>query len=186
MHSLGQSNQEFSDLVRKLIHGIELSMEHIGWVDRSINPEYQELTRERTTLRVAAGLGRATKAGFPCAERILTRAIQLTSDFILNSEELRLDSPDFACAIICLRSLIPELVEGLSLDALSAAANAKAKEFAGLWDMKIKEHASMLSPGRRFGLPSYEELGAHVDEKLHAINLWRSGDNPIHHRTPTG
>ena len=75
--------------------------ENTGWFDYSVPLNMCPDTYKPTTLRVAAALGLASRAGISIPEHVRDIVVKLAQKFIFDEDETDLDSPYFACALIC-------------------------------------------------------------------------------------
>lgn len=163
---LGRVNQDFQELVEKIIIGLSSTIESNGWVDYSVAHEIRPLTLKRTTLRVAAGIGLAYRAGFIVSDEIKKMVIEKSKEFILDDDKNDLDSPDFACALLCLLSFYEEARENLNWDEIRKDVTQKKAENSKIWYGNFQKYLERLELGRKLGLPDYEELSKAFEERI--------------------
>jgi hypothetical protein len=87
------AHPDLEDLATKLVEGFSSSCGLSGWVDTSSPPKRQDETRNRTSLRAIAGLGRAEDLGIPVSPSLKDRTLSIALD-IGKSDYEELDSPD--------------------------------------------------------------------------------------------
>ena len=167
--SLGRINQDFQELVEKIITGLSSTIEKDGWVDYSVTQNSRELTRKRTTLRVAAGMGLAHRAGFTIPNEVKKVVIEKAQEFVLDEDNNDLDSPDFACVLLCLFSFYDQVKGSLNWDEIESNVSKKRVENSEVWRDNFEKYLARLELGLRFGLPDYEELSKVFEERIRLL-----------------
>jgi hypothetical protein len=166
---LGRVNQDFQELVEKTINGLSSVMEDSGWVDYSVVHDIRPLTLKRTTLRVAAGMGLAHRAGFEIPDQVKKVVIEKAQEYVLDEDVNDLDSPDFACALLCLLSFYEHASENVNWDEMEQGVVQKRSEYMKTWNSNFQNHLGRLDIGRRLGLPDYEELSQVLEERIRLL-----------------
>lgn len=156
--SLSSTNHDFRELTEKMVAGLIATAESSGWVDYSVKSPTRSKTRKRTTLRVAAGLGLASREGVVIPKNIIGLALDQACEFVLDEDEMDLDSPDFACALLCIFSFLEEVKESIDLQSLEADVQENRRKYLPVWLKNYERHASHLSDGREMGIDTYEIL----------------------------
>ncbi len=160
-------HQDVLELVGRLVDGLSATAEEWGWEDRSVHEDLRRLTRNRTTLRAAAGLARAAGTDLiDVSGDVLALARGRVTELMAPSAGWPLDSPDYACGLICLL----ELETWLDIDALcvsgQGAVDALIRQHTKDWEENTRDLLRGLSFGRRLGLSGYHEVWAEYADRL--------------------
>ena len=81
-------------------------------------------------------------------------------------EGSKLDSPDYACALICLAPSMQNGFHHLDLESIELAARGKRATLSLDWLKEFQEHASRVSVGIKLSLLGHEEMGRVFEDKI--------------------
>jgi hypothetical protein len=156
---------EIHHLAAVLVDGLSDAEQDWGWEDNSVQGTLRKLTRNRTTLRAAAGLSKAAANNLSVSSGLLGRLEQRAIAFTSPSSGWTLDSPDIACALICMRELNPDLKDS-SIYLPTKQGHEMLTQNLRDWEESTKELLRGLSFGRELGLSGYEEAWSIYSKRL--------------------
>lgn len=167
---LTPKHADVSALCTKMLQALDGAMTSDGWQDLALRSSLRDATRKRTTLRVAAGLARCTRARLSVPSSIWDRTGELVAAILSSAEPLELDSPDYACGVIALVEGAPDLSDRIDAEPLIKEAAVLRKSLAARWVGTFRDHLSRLREGRALGLPGYERLSRTIERELELLN----------------
>jgi len=172
--SLASQRSDLRELVELMLDGLLRSAREFGWEDSSAAIAVRSDTRTRSTLRCAAGIARASSAGLPVDEALTRFAADLVEVYVSSENPEPLDSPDYACALICLfltrQGLDPSVV---FLGATDSKAASRREALRADWRRNIEDLLGYIEPLVALGVPGYAEAARECEERLHFLTVQR-------------
>lgn len=171
LSSLVQLDKDIHSIVLKMINALENCKEKNGWFDYNAPLMLQESTRKRTTLRIAAGIGKSSSF-IELKSNFIVELLNIVEDIISDSLIGELDSPDYACALIALITLSNDTSykNVLNDSNFQFAITAQSKIYSTDWIDDYNEYLNNLSIGLKYGVDNYDKLATNFHDNLLKIN----------------
>jgi len=154
-------------LIEKMVKMLLRSMKENGWVDVSIPNSLRETTRKRTTLRIIAGLSRYFSYSCNLDKATIDKLLKMVINIISESKSSELDSPDYACSLICLYNLNNDIKE-LNIDTESVRKDKEVTNlnFRKRWQEVYSTYINNLSLGMEYNISGYQNIYSEMREKM--------------------
>jgi hypothetical protein len=166
---LAGMHPDFAELAHCMVDGLQTDVRSYGWEDASLPMGLRPRTRNRTTLRCAAGLALAASSGVVVSPDLMHQCIQAVTSLVLSHDGLSLDSPDYACALISLLNTgdRPNL-EAIwpQIDASSVRSEVGVLP---MWRAELIRVVGHLRAMRDLGMPGYSEAASIFESRLNTL-----------------
>ena len=167
------THADIAELCRLMTSGLLRTASATGWEESSAPTALRSLTRVRATLRCAARLSLASSRGLGVPFELVQHAIALVETFVLNSPPSTLDSPDYACALIALRSVFGDLFDEDTTSGAVDEADVRRRVYGKMWIDEFENLVDSWTLFKTLNVQGYSRLSAEYEEHLHQLRQLR-------------